>query len=210
VDQFVVAYDGTETDKYGQTTLNDQFYASPGNWGGNNNDAAFAMSHGGATSNYVYDTLALGRLTRLPGDWTLQLRATLQWASANLAPSEQLGFGGSDSVRGYDEREVNSDEGYLFSTELRTPAVSIGGLFGHPEVRDQLQFVGFWDYGAAYNHALLAGEPSEIPLSSLGAGVRYTINTYLSVRFDYAFQLLRTGLDNDQGSRSDLGIVLSY
>jgi hemolysin activation/secretion protein len=210
VDQFVVSYDGTETDPYGRTTLDDQCYVSPGNWGGNNNDAAFAAAHGMATSDYVYDTLTLARLTRLPEDWTLSLRGTLQFSSANLAPSEQLGFGGYDSVRGYDEREVNSDEGFIFSTEVRTPPVSIGQLFGHPEVRDQLQFLGFWDYGAAYNHELLPGEADEIPLSSVGGGVRYSINTYVSVRFDYGIQLLRTGLDSDGGSRSDLGIVVSY
>ena len=210
VDQFVVSYDGTETDPYGRTSLDDQLYLSPGNWGGNNNDATFAAAHGMATSDYIYDTLNLDRLTRLPGDWSLNLRATIQFSDANLAPSEQLGFGGYDSIRGYDEREVNSDEGYIFSTEVRTPAVSMGKLFGHPEVRDQLQLLGFWDYGAAHNHELLAGEADEIPLSSVGGGVRYSINSYLSVRFDYGFQLLNTGLDSDHGSRSDLGVVLSY
>jgi hemolysin activation/secretion protein len=86
----------------------------------------------------------------------------------------------------------------------------LGELFGSQVVKDQLQFLGFWDYGAAHDHALLAGEPSEIPLSSLGFGVRYSINTYLSLRYDYGFQLLSTGFDNDHGSRSDLGIVVSY
>jgi hemolysin activation/secretion protein len=210
VDQFFVGYDGTESDKYGQTTVDEQCYLSPGNWGGNNNDAAFSESHTLATSHYVYDALNLGRVTRLPGDFSLILRATLQFSDANLAPSEQLGFGGFDSIRGYDERDVNADEGYIFSTEVRTPPVSIGELFGHPEVHDQLQFVGFWDYGAAHNHELLPGEPDEIPLSSVGGGVRYAIGTYLSLRFDYGFQLLSTGLDADHGSRSDLGIVVSY
>jgi hypothetical protein len=71
-----------------------------------------------------------------------------------------------------------------------------------------LQFLGFWDYGAAANHTLLPGEASETPLFSVGGAVRYTINACVSVRFDYGFQLLHTGLDHD--SRSDLGIVVSY
>jgi len=73
-----------------------------------------------------------------------------------------------------------------------------------------LQLLGFWDYGAGFNHTLLVGEPDETPLSSLGAGLRYTINTYVSVRFDYGFQLLSTVFDSDHGSRSDLGVVVSY
>ena len=210
VDQFVIGYSGTLTDPYGHLTINDQLYVSPGNWGGNNNDAAFSTAHGGANSAYVYNNLVLERLTKLPADWALVLRGTLQTSNGNLVPSEQLGFGGYDTVRGYDEREVNADEGYIFTTELRTPPVSLGEFFGSQVFKDQLQFLAFWDYGAAYNFAPLAGEAAEIPLSSLGLGVRYNINTYVAVRFDYGFQLLRTGLDNDHGSRSDLGIVLSY
>jgi hemolysin activation/secretion protein len=210
VDQFVLSYNGAETDNWGQTTLDNELYLSPGNSGGNNNDAAFDASHTGATSDYVYDTLTLERLTRLPGDWSLILRGTLQKSDANLVPSEQLEFGGYDSVRGYDEDEVNADEGYIFSTEVRTPTISIGDLFHCPQVRDQLQLLAFWDYGSASNHTLLPGEPDETTLSSVGGGVRYTINTYLSVRFDYGFQLHSTGFDSDRGSRSDLGIVLSY
>jgi len=210
VDQFVVSYNGAETDPWGQTTLDNEAYLSPGNWGGNNNDVAFYASHTLATSHYVYDMLTQERLTRLPGDWSLILRGTLQESDANLAPSEQLGFGGYDTIRGYDEREVNADEGYIFTTEVRTPTISIGDLFHRPEIRDQLQLLAFWDYGAAYNHTLLPGEASETPLSSVGGGVRYTINTYVSLRFDYGFQLLSTGIDNDHGSRSDLGLVVSY
>jgi hemolysin activation/secretion protein len=210
VDQFVLGYDGTLTDPYGQTTLNETAYFSPGNWGGNNNDAAFNASHTGANSHYIYDTISLQRVTRLPENFSLILRATLQYSDNNLTPSEQLGFGGYDSVRGYDEREVNTDEGYVFTAELRTPPISFGEIFGCHELQDQLQFLAFWDTGEAYNHTPLAGEASEIGLSSIGGGVRYSINTYLSLRFDYGLQLVNTGFDNDQGSRSDLGIVVSY
>jgi hemolysin activation/secretion protein len=210
IDQFVMGYTGTETDPFGQTTLNDQLYISQGSWGGNNSDPAFNAAHTAASSNYVYNTLVMERLTKLPDDWTLVLRGTIQTSNGNLAPSEQLGFGGYDTIRGYDEREVNTDEGYIFTTEVRTPPISFGEFLGEPAFKDQLQFLGFWDYGAGYNHILLPGEPDEIPLSSLGFGVRYSINTYLAVRFDYGFQLLNTGFDKDQGSRSDLGIILSY
>ena len=210
VDQFVFAYDGTLNDPYGQTILNDSFYDSPGNWGGNNNDMAFDASHPGASSAYVYDTITLQRVTHLPENFSLLLRGTLQFSNGNLTPSEQLGYGGYDTVRGYDEREVNTDEGYIFTTELRSPPISFGDIFGFHEFQDQLQILGFWDCGEAHNHTLLPGETSETGLSSVGGGVRYTINTYVSVRFDYGFQLVHTGFDNDHGSRSDLGVVISY
>ena len=210
VDQLAFVYDGTLTDPYGQTSMDETLYYSPGNWGGHNNDQAFDASHPGATSSYVYDTFTLQRVTKLPENFSLLLRGTLQFSNSNLTPSEQLGFGGYDTVRGYDEREVNADEGYIFTAELRTPPLSLGSIFGWQDFQDQLQFLAFWDTGSAYNHQLLPGEASEIALSSVGGGLRYTINTYVSVRFDYGFQLTHTGFDNDQGSRSDLGVVISY
>ena len=210
VNQFVLAYNGAESDPWGRTTVDENLYVSPGGITSDNNDTAFSNAHTGATANYVYNTIVLERLTRLPQDWSLVLRGTLQTSNANLVPSEQLGFGGYDTVRGYDEREVNADDGFIFTTEARSPTISIGDFLHMPKVKDQLQFLGFWDYGSGSNHAPLPGEASEIPLSSLGVGLRYTINTYLSIRYDYAFQLLHTGFDNDHGSRSDIGIVLSY
>jgi hemolysin activation/secretion protein len=210
VDQFVLTYDGAESDPWGRTTIDESLYISPGNWGGNNNDAQFSAAHTGATSAYVYNTVELERLTKLPWDWSLVLRGVVQSSNSNLVASEQLGLGGYDTVRGYDEREVNTDDGFIFSTEVRTPSISLGNTFGYAPLKDQLQFLGFWDYGDGSNHTALPGESNEIPLSSLGVGLRYAINTYLSVRYDYAFQLLRTGFDNDHGSRSDLGVVISY
>jgi hemolysin activation/secretion protein len=211
VDQFVVGYDGALHDPYGETTLNETLYLSPGNMmGGNNTNAAFNASHTGATANYIYDTMSAQRITKLPYDFSLLLRGVLQLSDSNLTPSEQMGFGGYDSVRGYDDREVNTDEGFTFTTELRTPPVSLGEFFGCHQIHDQLQFLGFWDYGAANNYNLLPGEPSQIPLSAVGGGLRYSVNTYLSVRFDYGFQLLNTGLDNDHGGRGDVGVVVSY
>ena len=210
VEQFAFTYDGSLRDRWGITSLGAQIYYSPGDWGGDNNDAAFNASHTLATTSYDYANLQLSRLTRLPGDWSLFLHGTLQFSNSNLVPSEQLGLGGYDTIRGYDEREVNEDEGYIFNVELRTPTLSLGKVLGWTPFNDQLQLLAFWDYGAGYNHQLLPGEPSEISLSSLGGGLRYSINTNLSVRADYGFQLENTGLDNLHGGRGDIGVVISY
>jgi hemolysin activation/secretion protein len=210
VEQFAFTYDGSLRDRWGLTSVDAQIYYSPGDWGGYNNDAAFNAAHTLATTSYAYANIQLSRLTRLPGDWSLFLHGTLQFSNSNLIPSEQLGLGGYDTVRGYDEREVNSDEGYIFNLELRTPTLSLGKVLGWTQFNDQLQLLTFWDYGAGYNHEVLPGEPSEISLSSLGGGLRYSINTYLSVRADYGFQLENTGLDTLHGGRGDIGVVISY
>jgi hemolysin activation/secretion protein len=194
----------------GRFSIDEALTCSPGNWGGNNKDAAFEASHTGATSHYVYDTFTLQRIEKLPWNFSLLLRGTLQYSDTNLTPSEQLGFGGYDTIRGYDDREVNADEGYIFTTELRSPPISFGQLLGVSAWQDQLQLLAFWHTGSANNYRLLPGETSETDLSSIGAGLRYTVGSYVSVRLDYGFQLTHTGFDQDHGSRSDLGIVISY
>jgi hemolysin activation/secretion protein len=210
VEQFAFTYNGSLRDRFGITSVGAQIYYSPGDWGGYNNDTAFNASHTFATSSYDYANVQLSRLTRLPGDWSLFLHGTLQFSNSNLVPSEQLGLGGYDTIRGYDEREVNNDEGYIFNLELRTPTLRIGKTFGWNQFNDQLQLLAFWDTGAGYNHNPLPGEASETSLSSVGGGLRYSINTNLSVRADYGFQLQNTGLDTLHGGRGDIGVVISY
>ena len=210
VRQFALTYDASLRDQFGITSLSAQGYLSPGNWGGNNSDAVFNAAHTLATSKYNYANLTLSRLTRLPHEWSLFLRGMMQVSNANLVPSEQLGLGGYDTVRGYDEREVNSDEGYLFNVELRTPVMSPGKIFSREKGSDQLQFLAFWESGAGHNHTLLVGEPDETRLESVGVGLRYTIKTNLSIRADYGWQLKKSVIDQNHGSRGDIGIVLSY
>jgi hemolysin activation/secretion protein len=210
VRQFVATYDSSLRDQHGITSLSIQGYYSPGNWGGDNSDSVYGQSHTFATANYAYANVSLTRLTRLPHEWSLFLRGLFQVSNANLTSSEQLGLGGYDTVRGYDEREVNSDEGYLFNVELRTPSMSIGKRLKWTRFDDQLQLLGFFDTGAGNDHTLLPGEPSDTTLSAYGAGLRYTVGSNVSVRADYGIQLDTTGLDTDHGHRGDIGIVISY
>jgi hemolysin activation/secretion protein len=210
VRQFVATYDASLRDRLGVTSLSIQGYWSPGNWGGDNSDAVYSQSHTYATSDYEYANITLSRLTRLPHEWSLFLRGVFQLSDENLVPSEQLGLGGYDTVRGYDEREVNSDEGYILNAEIRTPSMSLGKRFGWTRFDDQLQLLGFWDYGEGIDHTLLPNEPADTALSAVGVGLRYTISSHASVRADYGFQLLKSAIDNDSGRRFDIGIVLSY
>jgi hemolysin activation/secretion protein len=211
IDQFVLTYNATQNDELGRTTLNNTFNYSPGNLSSNNEDADFASARALAESQYVYNNLVLERLTRLPADFSLIVRLTLQNSDGNLVPSEQLGFGGYNTIRGYEEREVNTDEGYIITTELRSPTFSLSEITGLKlGVSDQFQILAFWDYGSASNHTPLRGEVDSIELSSIGAGLRFSLGTYASVRFDYGFQLTRSSIDLQYGSRANIGVVVSY
>ena len=146
----------------------------------------------------------------MPCDFSWIVRGWGQVAGERLLPSEQLGFGGYDTIRGYDEREVNGDEGWIISNEVRTPPASLGKLFRLKKATDQLQFLGFLDYGEAHIRNALTDEDRSIELCSVGVGLRYTITHYLSVRFDYGWQLKDSGTGNPDNSRAHVAALLSF
>lgn len=211
--QWVAGYRLSLTDPFGTTAISATVSYSPGNLTDNNNNGAFLSQRNSALANYAYETFTAERTTRLPADFSWILRSTVQTSNQNLLGSEQLTFGGYNSIRGYDMSAVSNDEGFLFSTELRTPPVSVIGVFSDAAAKvanDQLQFLVFWDYGQANNYNLAPGETSTTCLSSVGPGARYSINNYLTVRFDYGWQLHTLANDNHRGSHGELGIILSY
>jgi hemolysin activation/secretion protein len=211
VDQFVLSYQASYLDDYGSTSFVGTGFYSPGGISNNDDDADYQATRGGARSNYAYGQLSLNRVTRLPYDFSWSVRGLVQESTANLLPSEQLGLGGYDTVRGYDEREVNGDNGFLLSTEVATPPVSLFQLFGVSKVKDQLQFFGFVDYGGTSLHNVTPADVNpNTNLLGVGPGFRYAINPYLTVRFDYGFQMIDTGFDGRHNSRADFGLVVSY
>lgn len=211
VDQLVLGYQAAYQDDYGSTDFSGTAFWSPGGISAYDDDNDYMQQREGARDNYVYGQVTLDRVTRLPYDFTWTVKGEIQEADANLVPSEQLGLGGYDTVRGYQQREVNGDNGYLISTEVATPPVSIGDFIGVPKLHDQLQFLGFVDYGGtSLHHVMPADTNPNTNLLGVGPGLRYVINPYLTLRFDYGFQLITTDFGTGQHSRGDVGVVISY
>jgi hemolysin activation/secretion protein len=219
--QLQLGYTATLPDKWGQTRFIGEAYVSPGGLTDHNKTDAFGALRLGADAQYEYGRLSLERVTRLPADFSWLARATGQLASGRLLPSEEMGFGGS-SIRGYYTRTESGDEGVIVNDELRTPPVSLFGLtnrmFGHAAAQrpvDQFQVLGFFDYGAStvldwQSNADNGGRM----LYSVGAGLRYTISTYLSAEFDYGWELKRIpasqGAPASPGSQASVSVQVSY
>jgi hemolysin activation/secretion protein len=212
VNQFVFGYQSTLKDNFGSTSFAATGFWSPGNFSAYDDNFDYQQQRLEADSSYVYGQLSLDRVTRLPYDFTWEVNGLLQEANANLLPSEQLGLGGYATVPGYEEREVNGDNGFLIGTQILAPPVSIGEAMGWTKgFDDKLQFLAFLDYGGTSLHTVTDADINpNTNLLGVGPGLRYVINTNVSLRFDYGFQLLRTDFGTGEHSRGHVGLVISY
>jgi hemolysin activation/secretion protein len=209
--QWSLGYNADIKDTWGATTMHTTVVYSPGGITPLDTNSAYNSARSGATANYTYEKIDLARTTGLPFDFSLVNLFTGQLSDANLIASEQMGFGGYDTIRGYDTRVVNTDQGAIFSSELRTPPMSLLSLLHlkkHPT--DSLQFIGFVDYGLAADKHLLPGEAATTQLLSVGPGLRYALASFLTVRADYGWQLFNVPTDSPNAMRWDVGVVMSY
>ncbi len=181
-------WNGRLEDRLGSTSLSVTGVFSPGGMGAHNDDASFAASRGGAGANYAYGNLDLQRTTALPQGFSHVLGVTAQLSTGNLIGSEQLGFGGARSVRGYDEGVVFGDQGIILRNEIYAPSFGLLGRLGRIKLRDSVGLLAFWDYGVAKSRKLLPNEDPSVILASVGVGVRYQLASRLSAQFDYGWQ----------------------
>lgn len=207
--QFTVEYNASRSDAWGGTSFGAHLFISPGGITSDNNDVAFNESRAGATADYVYGRLNLGRVTRLPKEFTWAVIFELQDSNRNLLGSEVLGVGGYQTVRGYDEYIAIGDDGITLRNELRTPTYSLLQLLSMTGPRDELQFLWFFDYGIVRSEEPLPGEHST-DLMSTGLGLRYAIAPYLTARLDYGWQLAEAAPNDDRDSRIHFGALLSW
>ena len=205
--QFALEYAGALEDSLGQTSFT---WASYWSLCGDKSD--YHAARAGADPEYFYANLSLERTWDLPFDATLVNRFIGQLSSDRLIGGEQLGLGGYNTVRGYDEREVNADEGLIVSVELRTPEVRFARIADRPDLESGLQFLVFWDYGLARNISDYPGEDNNTQLQSVGVGVRYRLGDHVTFRMDYGHRLedLRDETGFNDSGRFHIGLLMAY
>lgn len=138
------------------------------------------------------------------------MRLQGQLSNGGLLSSEQLGLGGGTSVRGYEERASNGDQGFIAVNELRSPEYGLMRHLTGRDAGDRLQFLAFWDYGIANNRHPGFGEAKTAHLSGVGVGLRYSLPPYVSLRFDYGWGLITPAGKSDRSQRPHLGLTVSY
>jgi len=210
--QVTAGYNATIPDDWGLTSFELGGFYSPGGVSGWNTTKQFQENTPNSCASYVYGKFNLNRTFVLPYKFTISGNFNGQLASAALMPTEQYGLGGYNTVRGYDERSANGENAYVFNTELRTPPGSIFKIFGNQEVEDSIQFLGFFDYGFTGNIKPPSNSTTQqlFWLMSVGPGLRYNIDRFVSVRFDWGFQLHRAPAGSVTGSRAELSVTAAY
>jgi hemolysin activation/secretion protein len=140
-----------------------------------------------ATSNEFSVIRFGGSISRsLPQEWMLRAALTGQNSlGLALAPVEQIGLAGSQAVRGFHERVVAADTGYIVNLEVYAPNVAPRlGLPGN------LRPLAFYDASQGWNYQMPAGTAAvgtqTVGVDSIGLGVRYDLKKDVLVRFDLA------------------------
>jgi len=208
--QFVGGYNfGWELSKH---TLSFQalLFWSPGHIFAHQGPGNFHSQRSHAKSAYVYERISFSWTYQLPSNFSLFTQVRTQVSDENLVPSEEFGLGGYDTVRGYDERELNVDEGVCFNLELRMPSFSITKLFGRRRPLDELTLLLFFDYGAGGSIRDVVGALNEGHLIGIGPGIRFRMAQNLSARFDFGFPLHKLISTSHRVEKTHLGIILSY
>lgn len=209
--QFVLGYSGNYERNTYRLDFNGNAYWSPGKWLADQTNAAYESLRPGAKNHWFYFQGSFVYLQRLPKSFSFSLTARGQFSSEPLLPSEQFGLGGYDTVRGYDQREVNKDDALFLSGEARSPALSIlRKVKPSWKLADALQFLVFLDYGWGIDIDTLPGEKKSNYLLGTGPGLRYTIEPYLTVRFDWGIKLHKEAGYGGGNTMIHFNITASY
>ncbi|MGF1492826.1 MAG: ShlB/FhaC/HecB family hemolysin secretion/activation protein [Microcoleaceae cyanobacterium] len=116
---------------------------------------------------------------RLAPDTLFLLRTDLQLANDALLGLEQFRLGGLESVRGYQQDTLLTDNGLLLSAEARLPVLRIS------EWDALLQVTPFIQYGRGWNDSGLDPNPQD--LGSVGLGIQWQQGDSLSIRAGIGF-----------------------
>ncbi len=207
--QLVVGYNGAWERYCSKTTVDGEFFWSPGKWISDQSNKDFQSLRAFAKNNYVYGKLCLTHIIKILNGYSLSLIGKGQLSSHNLLPSEEFGLGGYESVRGYDEREENADNALLLRAELRTPVWHLIKK-ANCKPKDELQLLLFFDYALGSSHKRIQKEPSSQYLIGAGPGLRYMITPFLTARVDFGFKLHHKVTFGNNRNRIHFAVIGSF
>ncbi|ACC82558.1 ShlB/FhaC/HecB family hemolysin secretion/activation protein [Nostoc punctiforme] len=128
------------------------------------------------------------------------LRLNTQLASRTLLPIEQFGLGGQDSVRGYRQDYLLTDNATFVSAEVQVPILRL------PKIDSTLQVVPFVDFGVGWNSSDREN-PNPNTLASVGLGLRWSQSDRFTVRLDWGVPLI--SVESNERTLQENGLYFS-
>jgi hemolysin activation/secretion protein len=145
----------------------------------------------------------------LPKDWQVRAAVNGQYSRNLLLPAEQFGAGGATSVRGYPERAVAGERGYVSNVEIYTP--DLNKYWSLPD--ESFRALLFWDTArVTLNDQFAAGvvfSPNTY-LSSMGMGVRVVHKKDVNIKFDLGWAQKPAGFTKKNDVRGHIAISLVF
>ncbi|QKQ78000.1 ShlB/FhaC/HecB family hemolysin secretion/activation protein [Nostoc sp. TCL240-02] len=130
----------------------------------------------------------------------LLLRLNTQLASRTLLPLEQFGLGGQDSVRGYRQDYLLTDNGTFVSAEVQVPILRL------PKIDSTLQVIPFVDFGVGWNSSDKEN-PNPNTLAAVGLGLRWSQGDRFTVRLDWGVPLI--SVESNERTLQENGLYFS-
>ncbi len=130
----------------------------------------------------------------------LVMRSDLQIADRALVPLEQFALGGLQSVRGYSQDVLLTDNGLFASVEVRLPILRVDSVQG------VLQIVPFADFGIGWNSSGNRA-PDPNTLLGIGLGLQWQMGDNFTARFDWGIPL--TDIPSSEQTLQEQGLYFS-
>ena len=140
--------------------------------------ADFAAVRAGAKASYTVLRFSASFANVIGHDWQTHVLVNGQITGDALVPGEQFGAGGSTTVRGFGERDLATDSGFVTNVELYTPNLCTRAFW-------QCRLLGFYDSAWGQRNHILPGELRRTAISSVGLGLRFAAGSRASVQLDY-------------------------
>ncbi|GAP96799.1 ShlB/FhaC/HecB family hemolysin secretion/activation protein [Leptolyngbya sp. NIES-2104] len=136
------------------------------------------------------------RLANQPNSPVLLARLNAQLTPDSLLSLERFSIGGVDSLRGYRQNEIVTDNGVTGLVEVRIP------VSRNPSI---VQLQPFLEFGTGWNNR--TDNPDPQWLASLGLGVQWQITPSVLLRVDYGVPLIQ--VQDERNAIQDRGFYFS-
>ena len=153
-----------------------------------NNARSYDVTRPGATDDWTKINLGANYQIKTQ-NWLYTAALKIALSSDRLITGEQFAVGGSNSVRGLDERDLRGDEGYQLNFQAWAPPIF-----------KTLRPVAFIDVGHVSNNDPTVGEFRSEDVMSIGALVNWNPTNEISASASYGY--LIDGIDSIEAANT--------